>query len=46
MALLECGPGKRVNDGVDAGRLVVSICNPFCCMALNFFYCFYTVCRV
>ena len=25
-ALLECGPGKRVDDGVDAGCLVVSIC--------------------
>ena len=45
-ALLECGPGKRVDDGVDAGCLVVSICNPLWCMALNFFYCFYTVCRV
>ena len=30
-ALLECRPGKRVDDGVDAGGLVVSICNPSCC---------------
>ena len=45
-ALLECGPGKRVDDGVDAGCLVVSICNPSCCTALDFFYCFYVVCRV
>ena len=40
-ALLECGPGKRVDDGVDAGCLVVSICNPSCCTALDFFYCFF-----
>ena len=39
-ALLECGPGKRVDDGVDTGRLVVSICNPSCCTVLDFFYCF------
>ena len=39
-ALLECGPGKRVDDGVDAGCLVVSICNPFCCTALEFFQLF------
>ena len=45
-ALLECAPCKRVDDGVDAGRLVVSICNPSCCTALNFFYCVYIVCRV
>ena len=38
--LLECWPGKRVDDGVDAGCLVVSICNPSCCTALDFFYCF------
>ena len=44
MELLVCGPGKRVEDGVDAGCLVVSICNPSCCTALNFFYCFYVVC--
>ena len=36
-ALLECWPGKRVDDGVDAGCLVVSICNPSCCTALDFF---------
>ena len=42
-ALLECGSGKRVDDGVDAGCLVVSICNPFCCTALDFLYCFYVV---
>ena len=39
-ALLECGPGKRVDDGVDTGCLVVSICNPSCCTAFTFFYCF------
>ena len=37
-ALLECRPGKRVDDGVDAGGLVVSICNSSCCSALKFFY--------
>ena len=37
MALLECGPGKRVDDGVDAGCLVVSICNPSCCTWLSSF---------
>ena len=45
-ALLECRPGKRVNDGVDTGGLVVSICNPSCCSALNVFYRFYIVCRM
>ena len=40
-ALLECGPGKRVDDGVDAGGLVVSIGNPSCCLVLTFFCCFY-----
>ena len=29
-ALLECRPGKRVDDGIDTGGLVVSICNPSC----------------
>ena len=41
-----CRPGKRVDDGVGTGGLVVSICNPSCCSALNVFYCFYIVCRV
>ena len=45
-ALLECRPGKRVDDGVDADGLVVSICNPSCCSALNLFYRFYVVCSV
>ena len=45
-ALLECRPGKRVDDGVDAGGLVVSICNPPCCSALDFFCSFYIVCRM
>ena len=44
--LLECRPGKGVDDGVDAGGLVVSICNPSSCSALNFFYRFYIVCRM
>ena len=42
-ALLECRPGKRVDDGVDAGGLVVSIGNPSCCSALKFFYCLQSV---
>ena len=45
-ALLECGSGKGDDDGVDAACLVVSICNPSCCTALDLFYCFYVVCRV
>ena len=45
-ALLECEPDKRVDDGVDAGGMVVSICNPSSCSGLNVFYCFYIVCRV
>ena len=30
-ALFECKPGKRVDDGVDARGMVVSICNQSCC---------------
>ena len=36
-ASLECRPGKRVDDGVDAG-LVVSIGNPSSCSALYLFF--------
>ena len=46
MALLEYMPGKRVDYGVDTGGLLVSICNPTRCSALNFFNRFYIVCRV
>ena len=34
-ALLECRPSKRVDVGIGAGGLVVSICNPSC-MLLEF----------
>ena len=35
-ALLDCRPGKRVDNGVHAEGLMVSVCNPSCCSALNF----------
>ena len=34
-SLLECRPGKRVDDGVDAVDLIVSICNSSFCSALH-----------